>query len=58
MKKIIRKLRFVLLFVIISSLGFGLSILAKDESGKIILTKEATKIDDNFSNTNEEYGKN
>lgn len=57
MKKIIRKLRFVLLFVIISSLGFGLSILAKDESGKIILTKEATKIDDNFSNTNEEYGR-
>ena len=56
MKKIIRKLRFVLLFVIISSLGFGLSILAKDESGTIILTKEANKTDD-CSNRNEEYGR-
>ena len=58
MKNVSKKAKYLLLLAILLCLvGVGLSISAEDEAGKIILSKEATKVTDDFDETNLEYGR-
>ena len=43
--------------VVLGVFGFALNISATDDSGKIILSKEATKVADNFPDDNDEKGR-
>ena len=45
------------LFLILGIFGITMNISANDDSGKIILSKEATKVADNFDENNPEYGR-
>lgn len=58
MKKVSRKFKIVSLFAIVLSIfGISFAISADSEAGKIILTKEASKVSDHLDATNEEYGR-
>ena len=57
MKKSTKSKIITLILAVLGILGISIGISATDDAGKIILSKTATKVSENFDENNPEYGR-